>query len=60
MIKIFRAKYVYLLNCVVLACDDEILNATENSLDDEKVRIEKNQLFYSHCYMLVIISYHLR
>ena len=38
ILNIFHAK---LFGKLVLACDDEILNTTESSLGDEKLRREK-------------------
>ena len=55
-------KYLDIKNCscekslidkLVLACEDEILNATENSLDDKKITCKKNTRFI-HTISLVI------
>ena len=50
-------KYLDIKNCsidkLVLACEDEILNATENSLDDKKITLKKNTRFI-HTISLVI------
>ena len=57
-------KYLDIKNCsidkLVLACEDEILNATENSLDDKKITLKKKYPFHSHDFisncLLVIIN----
>ena len=45
-----------LLGKLVLACDDEILNTTEKSLDDKKVTCEKNNCLF-HTISLVIMPF---
>ena len=56
-------KYLDIKNCscekslidrLVLACEDEILNVTEDSLDDKKITCKKNTCFI-HTISLVIV-----
>ena len=47
-----------LIDKLVLEFEDEILNTTENLLDDKKVACAKSNCLIGNC-MLVFISYHL-
>ena len=47
----------YLFGKLVLACEDEILTATETSIVDKKVTYKKNNCFI-YTILLVITSYY--